>query len=386
VIIIAVDWGKDLRKRSAYHSELTSRKISRLAFDGSLNNLLEYASAAEEPVLIGIDAAIGFPEADWEILARGAANRASDFINFLLGDSLPPDFFSPVKHPNEWAPQRPFVSPPQGRWSLKASENASNGGFYRLVDRHLKAQPIFVTSGIPGSVGSGTSALWQELRSAAEHHRFRVWPFHGAMEKLLHKKSPVIAEIYPKACYGIALSEKLPANLLSIAKTRQAARHHALDLLRDATWMKRERIILKNIDTAIANEDDFDALISAAALTRLFIEKAPLDDAGQFESIIEGGVLGAACIDGRRTNLKYPGSVPKAGISTREKSSGEKRSYRCPVPGCTHLFRKGRSGWDAHIASLNRHPHWHPDIRDATLRKEIFRKEFKAWFSEERKP
>ena len=64
MIIIAVDWGKDLRKRSAYHSELTSRKISRLAFDGSLNNLLEYASAAEEPVLIGIDAAIGFPEAD----------------------------------------------------------------------------------------------------------------------------------------------------------------------------------------------------------------------------------------------------------------------------------------------------------------------------------
>jgi hypothetical protein len=84
--------------------------------------------------------------------------------------------------------------------------------------------------------------------------------------------------------------------------------------------------------------------------------------------------------------LKYPGSVPEAGISTREKSSGEKRSYRCPVPGCTHLFRKGRSGWDAHIASLSRHPHWHPDIRDATLRKEIFRKEFKAWFSEERKP
>jgi hypothetical protein len=265
---------------------------------------------------------------------------------------------------------------------LKAFENASDGGFYRLVDRRLQAQPIFVTCGIPGSVGSGTSALWQELASAVKHHRFRVWPFHGSMQKLLQKKSPVLAEIYPKACYGIALSEMLPANLLSIAKTRQAARQHALDLLRDATWINRERIIIQNIDTALENEDDFDALMSAAALTRLVIEKAPLDDAGQLKSRIEGSVLGTASLDGRRCSLRYPGSGRKPGIRTGEELSGERHTYRCPVPGCTHLFRKGRSGWDAHIASLRRHPHWHPDIRDATLRKEVFRKEFKGWFSD----
>jgi hypothetical protein len=385
VKIIAVDWGKDRRKRSAYLSELPGRTISRLAFDGSLENLLDYASAAEGPVLIGIDAAIGFPAADWTILARGAASRASNFMDFLLGDTLPADFFSPVAQPSDWSPQRPFIRPPAGRWSLKAFENASDGGFYRLVDRRLKAQPIFVTSGIPGSVGSGTSALWQEMTTAAKHHRFRVWPFHGSMQKLLRKKSPLLAEIYPKACYGIALSEMLPANLLSIAKTRQAARQHALDLLRDATWINRERIILRNIDAALANEDDFDALMSAAALTRLVIEKAPLDDAGQTESGIEGGVLGAASLDGGRCSLRYPGSDRKPGIRTGKELSGKERSYRCPVPGCTHLFRKGRSGWDAHIASLSRHPHWHPEIRDATLRKEVFRKEFKEWFSDARK-
>ena len=41
--IIAVDWSLDARKRSAYRAELSTLRISRLPFDGSLSHLLEYA-------------------------------------------------------------------------------------------------------------------------------------------------------------------------------------------------------------------------------------------------------------------------------------------------------------------------------------------------------
>jgi hypothetical protein len=377
VKIIAVDWGKDSRKRSAYISDVHARWISRLPFDGRLSHLIEHAISLQGPVLIGIDAAIGYPTADWKALARRSGTRASRFTDFLLGDTLPCDFFNPVREPADWSPERPFISPPRGRWSLKAFETASRGGFYRQVDRRLQAQPIFVTSGIPGSVGSGTRALWQELRELDERFCFNIWPFHGPVEKLLRNEQPVIAEIYPKACYGIALSENLPAPLCPIAKTKPAARQHALEALFEAAWTSREKITIEDIQPATASEDDFDALMSAAALTRLFLEKAPLEEADDIDSRVEGGVLGAASLS------VQTGDTASSGKSLAGRVQHATRTVhplRCPVPGCLHVFARGRSGWDAHIASVKTHPDWHPDVRDAARRKKTFRREFPDWF------
>jgi hypothetical protein len=298
VKIIAVDWGKDVRKRSAYIADLQAKRISRLPFDGRLIQLFDHAISSQDKVLIGIDAAIGYPAADWRVLVHKSGTGAPGFSDFLLGDTLPPDFFNPVSSPADWSPERPFIRPPPGRWSLKAFEAASSGGFYRVIDRRLKAQPIFVTSGIPGSVGSGTRALWQELRELDGRLGFSIWPFHGAIYELLGKQQPVIAEIYPKACYGLALSESLPAPLYSIAKTKLEARQNALQDLCKAAWVSREHITIEDTRPAIENEDDFDALISAAALTRLFLEKAPVEEANDIESSVEGGVLGAASLSG----------------------------------------------------------------------------------------
>ena len=372
--IIAVDWGKDARKRSAYISDLRARRINRLPFDGRLSYLLDHAISLQGPVLIGIDAAIGFPAADWKSLTQKKEIRVRSFPDFLLGDTLLPDFFDPVHAPGDWSPQRPFIRPPPGRWSLKAFEAASNGGFYRLVDRRLKAQPIFVTSGIPGSVGSGTRALWQELRELHVGFSFRIWPFHGAINELLRNEQPVIAEIYPKACYGIALSENLPAPLLPISKTRRPARQSAIERLLASSWTSREQITIDDLDKAIDNEDDFDAMISAVALTRLFLERAPLEDADDIESRIEGGVLGAASLSDKTAAL------PKSHAIKGQHTKLAGQAHRCPIPGCDHVFRKGRSGWDAHVASVRQHPDWYPDIRDATRRKELFRMEFPDWF------
>jgi hypothetical protein len=107
---------------------------------------------------------------------------------------------------------------------------------------------------------------------------------------------PVIAEIYPKACYGIALAESLPAPLRRIAKTKEHARRDAIEALRNSQWLARQRLKITNFDAAMANEDDFDALLSAAALTRMFLEKAPFESPETVDDVAEGSVLGAASL------------------------------------------------------------------------------------------
>jgi hypothetical protein len=295
--IIAVDWGKEAGKRSAYRADLPSRVISRSGFDGTLEHLLDYAASLTSPVLIGIDAAIGFPAAAWQRLGYQPGPGSVTFIDYLLDPSLPADFFEAVSGPEEWSPLRPFVRPPpRQRWSLKAFDAASGNGFYRRIDRQLKANPIFLTSGIPGSVGSGTRALWQELIALAGVSPFRVWPFHGPLSSLLESGKPVVAEIYPKACYGIALAKTLPATLTALPKTRVRARQGALGGLLASTWVAREGVMFEDLDAAVKSEDDFDALMSAAALMRLHLEGAPIESPGTVDAVAEGGVLGAASV------------------------------------------------------------------------------------------
>jgi hypothetical protein len=378
VNIIAVDWGKDARKRSAYRAELATRRISHLPFDGSVLHLVEYASSLEPPVLIGIDAAIGFPNASWQRLRKTGACQSGNFIDFLLSTILPAGFFDPVTKPADWSPKRPFIHPPPGSWSLKAFVEASNGGFYRQIDLRLNGNPIFVTSGIPGSVGSGTQALWQELIAIGKTSKFLVWPFHGSLGILLNAETPVIAEMYPKACYGIAMAKTLPAPLMSLAKTRQGSRQDALARLQDSDWVASSQIVLQDLDAALSNEDDFDALMSAAALLRMVVENSPLEGPEDASSTVEGSVLGAASLTNSAIRINSP--QPKQSAWVKTKSTRLPQAYPCPIPGCHHVFHNTRGGWDAHVASVARHPEWHPDVLDATERKQLFKREFPGWF------
>ena len=99
--IIAVDWGKEAGKRSAYRADLPSRVISRSGFDGTLEHLLDYAASLTSPVLIGIDAAIGFPAAAWQRLGYQPGPGSVTFIDYLLDPSLPADLFEAVSGPEE---------------------------------------------------------------------------------------------------------------------------------------------------------------------------------------------------------------------------------------------------------------------------------------------
>jgi len=96
---------------------------------------------------------------------------------------------------------------------------------------------------------------------------------------------PVIAEIYPKACYGLALADFLPARLLSIAKTKAPSRRKAIAALQQCAWLAREHVRIHDIEAALESEDDFDAQLSAAALARLALENAPFDSPGSIDCI-----------------------------------------------------------------------------------------------------
>ena len=56
--------------------------------------------------------------------------------------------------------------------------------------------------------------------------------------------------------------------------------------------------------------------------------------------------------------------------------------YRCPIPGCEKVFKLGKLGWDAHVASSLQHPDWHPEIGDPEQRKERFKEEYAHWFDD----
>lgn len=376
--IIAVDWGKAHEKRSAFLADTNTATVRHFPFDGTLSDLLDQSTSITKPVLIAIDAAIGFPVRSWQRLMVESGGRFDTFLDFLLSSSLPSEFFDPVRFPVDWKPTRPFISPPPGKWKLSAFVEASNGGFYRRIDASLQAQPIFVASGIPGSVGSGTRALWQEIVAIEDSQSFRVWPFQGDLDSLLQSGKPVIAEIYPKACYGIALAPSLPAPLRTIAKTQSGPREDALKDLLEAEWVVHRGVTLLDTDMAAESEDHFDALISAVALLRLFLERAPLESHDTVDPVSEGGVLGAASLDGSTQRSARPKRTEQSKtVAIDDKTT---RSYPCPIQGCSHVFLNTRGGWDAHVASVRRHPNWHPEELNAASRKLIFKREFAEWF------
>lgn len=133
---------------------------------------------------------------------------------------------------------------------------------------------------------------------------FGVWPFAGSLSQLLGGDRPIVAETYPRAACAIALSDALPAKPRSIAKTRRAARVAAVDGLRRASWLAGRAVELRDLEFAASNEDDFDAMMTAAGILRLCIEKKPLSSAIT-DPAAEGGILATGMIEFSRNAPRF---------------------------------------------------------------------------------
>jgi hypothetical protein len=254
------------------------------------------------------DVPLGVPQSYLTALARlQDAAPMETFLDVLRGVSSTPYFYEATKAAQDWRIGRPFFVVPGGDGGLGtyvAAAARAGVGLYRKIDRTTGAKAAFIKSGVPGSVGSAASALWQELVSELTPDRtFKVWPFEGTLEDLLRSGGVVVGEMYPRAAYATALLDVPPTSRppLVVAKTDSAVRRAAIVALRTARWVRSLDVRLEDLAQAEANEDDFDACVTAAALLRSVLEDAPLCPPQMEAAWAEGGMLGTGSV-----NLQLP--------------------------------------------------------------------------------
>ena len=414
VFFISADWSKDERKRSVHTADLRNRRIWREECAGwNLQALLKRAGELTKrgAVLVGIDAVLGVPAGYWREVQRaghwGGSSPPAGFVDWLARLDPESGFFAPVRDPASWRVDRPFFRVPSAReGGRRAFTNRFEDGLRRKIDQVTGANPIFAVSGIPGTVGSGTGSLWMELiPRLAETREFAVWPFEGDLSQLLPHRGIVLAETYPGLAYGVAVAGGLPTCRLRVAKTQSESRGHVCDLLQTTSWVRDGGVQLGDLASAQADEDVFDSLLTAAAVLRCTIEDRPLCEPRWVDRVAEGSMLLAGPVD-----LTQRGRTLTRNVSSRRGALARRRAtllpehadrtmpsfiapaqaesaapagrlaYRCPIPGCSKVFRHSRGGWDAHVASLRKHPDWHPRLSDPDERKRRFRDEFGHWF------
>lgn len=252
-------------------------------------------------MLIGVDAAIGVPREVVLQYRQDYGQPQANFLDWIDWLFLQGEPDHPVQSPDRWHYSRPFIAIPPGKGSRSAFPKAGIP-LHRGVEAGLNANSPLIVSGIPGTVGSGSRELWRELvecrrqqnasGSGLTDREWGVWPFEGDLQRLLKAKSAVVAEIYPKACYGMALSPTLPARIRPIAKTRQAARAEAIASLLEVT----EGVMrIQNLAACYAGEDDFDAMISVVALKK-FLELKDLLVRPVASDPIEGSIFAKSAL------------------------------------------------------------------------------------------
>jgi hypothetical protein len=316
----------------------------------------------------------------------------SNFVDLLSRACETPLFFAKTENASGWAIERPFFSVPAGEGGLKNYKTAAAGhgvNLYREIESQTGAKSAFITSGIPGSVGSAACSLWQEIGPLLDRERaFRIWPFEGELPVLRASNPVVLAEMYPRAAYATALldGEARLRPALILAKTKKETRRAAVEVLRSREWVRDQGVTIENLVEAEVNEDDFDALMTAAALLRCELEGIPLHRSGGGSDRAEGGILGTGSVNlhlgartfhSHRSSPSGPSSAPAPNRAAAPNTAG---TFQCPIPGCEKLYAKTRSGWDAHVASRQNHSQWRQELDSAEERKQQFVAEFPDFF------
>ncbi len=396
--IFCADWGKEPHKRAVYVADVETRSVRRVLSRGwTVARVLAEAKPWESKgsVLVAFDAPLGVPASYLAAVAsRPGWATSRNFLEFMKVACATPGFFDATSNADEWTAEQPFFAVPAGQDGLGGylrAAYAQGVDLYRAVDRQTRAKTVFAKSGIPGTVGSAACALWTELGTLLTADRtFRVWPFEGDLDTLLRTAPQVVAEIYPQAAYATALLDESAEGRppLGLAKTVPEVRRSAITALQNASWVQQHSVILDDLADAQANEDDFDACITAAALLRCVLEGLPLSAALNDASAAEGGILGTGSVNLELSELVWSGSPPSPGFSrsrgdqssTVASESIERRIYRCPIPGCHKTFVNSRGGWDAHVGSVRQHPEWHSALLSPAERRRQFERQFPSFF------
>jgi len=306
--VYCADWSKDPAKRAVCVADVAARRVEyvRRSSPWTVGSLIRVAS---EDVrggrsVVAFDAPIGVPASYLAAVRPGPGPFT--FVDWLPGTLAIPGFYEPSKSVAEWSPRRPFFAVPPGkggrsRW--EESLRALHIDPRRRIDRKARGSSPFIAAGTAGSVGSAAAAIWQELAVLVDKREptpeLRVWPFEGRLEDLTASARVVVAEIFPRTAYAVALSSHPVAHRrpMRIAKTKEACRIAALDRLSESRWITERGVELLGRDDAAGNEDVFDAFLAAAALLRSVLEGDPLSIEALEDAVAEGGILGSGSLD-----------------------------------------------------------------------------------------
>jgi hypothetical protein len=182
---------------------------------------------------------------------------------------------------------------PKGKGSLAGFNGVAAAAGIELrrdVEFASQGKSVFAFD-LPGQVAPAAQTLWRELLEARDEFAgLAVWPFEGPLD-VREQGGLVVAENYPRAAYGTALSADLPARPRVLSKTKHPTRAAEVTNLRTSPWIADFGVSLDDLPAAEQSEDDFDALMTVAALLRLTLAGRPLTRSAP-DPVGEGGILG----------------------------------------------------------------------------------------------
>ena len=389
--ILCADWSRKPKGREVYLADTLNRRIFREASIGgwTVDTVLARARAlkANGPTLVAFDAPLGLPMGYFRAVKDGSSRYRSckTFVDWLVIAGKSDRLFKAVDNLDSWSVDQPFFALPAGtgsrrRWEAHLAESGIDA--LRSIDRLTKAKPLFIVSGIPGSVGSAACDLWRGLLPflGRKEPEIAIWPFQGDLDELSQSGSIVVGEIYPRAAYAAALASEEPADRapLDLAKNTPDVRYAAIRAITTATWVQDHSVKIEDLNEAQESADAFDALFTAAALLRCSLEGTPFSASGHENVLSEGGILGAGSIDLGKPARRFPPAALR--LRAKRVAPGSGKSLPCPIPKCLKVFYGSRSGWDAHVASVGNHKKWRPGVTNPEQRKQLFRRLFARFF------
>jgi hypothetical protein len=398
--LLCADWSKEQKGRALYMANVLKREVRRVRkFPLTLDSALAQAGelAKDGTVLLSFDLPLGLPNSFLSALRKLPGwEAASSFPCFLPIAAQAPAFFVSRTQASRWSLRQPFFKVPPGAGARAAFEEAAAHAGVQLrrrIDVRTGGNPMFITGGIPGSVGSAAIDVWLGLAHLLPLSReFKIWPFEGTFPELFASAPIIIAENYPRAAYAAAFCDISRTNRprMGLSKTRAETRHEAIKFLLSRPWVHDSGVTLHDTDAALADENQFDALVTAAGLLRLVIEEEPLSSGTLEDPVAEDGILGTGTMNFDLPEVDFvpnggtrQGGPFNRGVYCADKPSGHAGSgseFRCPIPQCAKVFIGSRGGWDGHVGASRMHPNWQPHVKDHRERLKVFRAEYPEFF------
>jgi hypothetical protein len=288
-LVAHADWSVDGRKRWCAcgvregDGRYRAKAPVRISNPSSLLRDLAETAGPRGPILVGFDFPIGLPYR--YALKAGIA----DFLAWLpgLGRSEWSDFYKVADTSDQITLDRPFYpNRPGGTSRSHLTSRLGVGDFADLLRECERAHPgrraacpLFWTLG-GQQVGKAALSGWKDVLVPAltsqpdpwdlesPARRFAIWPFSGALEKLLQPGMTVVAETYPAEFYsrlGVKFSTSRPGGKSGKRdQTDRARQAHPLLSWAHKTGIAIDPTLENEIDDGFGpsagGEDRFDAV------------------------------------------------------------------------------------------------------------------------------